>query len=702
MSDATRNTLFRSGLAALALLGAAPAASLAREGGGAGGEQEFVRGDADRDGRVTLMDPFFLLDALFAGIGEIRCGDAADVNDDGTLGISDATLLLEWIFGEGRPPPPPFPAPGRDPTPDGLGCDDPQVRPPVSEPGFAFAWDGPASVRAGERDVELFLAAATATPIGCFTLAYRADLRVVANIRADFQGTLLSPEERPFFKAELLPHPDPALALLRVQALFRGPDNQVIPFPATERPLAGEPLLRLLVDMRADAPRGPGGQQAVLVPALLEDLDPLRPAGLNEFCAGDRAVLVREAAPLLLGIEPAPVFVRGDANLSGRVSPVDVNFILEALFLGGPFFRCLDAADVNDDGLVDVQDASFLLRFVFAGGAPPPPPFPHPGEDPTKDDIGCDDPEVTPPPADPRYRLAWSSGSPDEPHQGEKDFELYLLATTAAPIECFSIAYRVDRLVARNLRADFANTLFPAEKREAFEASPFFGYQLTTLDERFDRLQVGATFVEVFDGGFRAIDFEATRRPLEAERLLRVVFDIPPDAPVGPAVFLEALPFADLPPEDGLYNEYCRRAPPRDGGDGGGAGPLGGEPGGVLPGTGDGGGAIVDGGEYLRGDANGDGRVDLSDALAITNFLFLGGLRPHCCDAADTNGDGKLDVSDPSWLVGFLFRGSPPPPWPFRIISAGVYGGGCTYIRRTPPCSSSESGSGCSPCPSGF
>ena len=73
------------------------------------------------DGRLALEDALGLLEWLFRGRG-LACRDAADVNDDGRLDLTDAIQLLGYLFrGEG-PPPPPFPACGPDPTPDGLSC----------------------------------------------------------------------------------------------------------------------------------------------------------------------------------------------------------------------------------------------------------------------------------------------------------------------------------------------------------------------------------------------------------------------------------------------------------------------------------------------------------------------------------------------------------------------------------------------------
>jgi hypothetical protein len=68
---------------------------------------------------------------------------------------------------------------------------------------------------------------------------------------------------------------------------------------------------------------------------------------------------------------------------------------------------------------------------------------------------------------------------------------------------------------------------------------------------------------------------------------------------------------------------------------------------------------------FRRGDANGDGNVDISDPTFILDFLFRGGQTPLCKDAADGNDDELLDISDPIFVLSFLFLGGAAPPAPF-------------------------------------
>jgi hypothetical protein len=70
-------------------------------------------------------------------------------------------------------------------------------------------------------------------------------------------------------------------------------------------------------------------------------------------------------------------------------------------------------------------------------------------------------------------------------------------------------------------------------------------------------------------------------------------------------------------------------------------------------------------GRFVRGECNGDGAVDISDAIFGLAFLFSGGPGPRCDDGCDANDDGAVDISDAIWLLGFLFLGGPRPPEPF-------------------------------------
>jgi enamine deaminase RidA (YjgF/YER057c/UK114 family) len=58
---------------------------------------------------------------------------------------------------------------------------------------------------------------------------------------------------------------------------------------------------------------------------------------------------------------------------------------------------------------------------------------------------------------------------------------------------------------------------------------------------------------------------------------------------------------------------------------------------------------------YVCGDANGDLTVDISDAVNIINFVFIGGAGPDPYESGDANCDGTVDISDAVWIVNFVF-----------------------------------------------
>ena len=71
------------------------------------------------------------------------------------------------------------------------------------------------------------------------------------------------------------------------------------------------------------------------------------------------------------------------------------------------------------------------------------------------------------------------------------------------------------------------------------------------------------------------------------------------------------------------------------------------------------------GNEFVRGDSNGDGEVNISDAQFSLRWLFLAGREPDCLAAADTNDDESVDISDPIRVLEYLFLGGPRPAPPF-------------------------------------
>jgi hypothetical protein len=64
----------------------------------------------------------------------------------------------------------------------------------------------------------------------------------------------------------------------------------------------------------------------------------------------------------------------------------------------------------------------------------------------------------------------------------------------------------------------------------------------------------------------------------------------------------------------------------------------------------------------LCGDANNDNSVNVSDAVHITNYVFIGGGEPQPVMACgDANTDGGVNISDAVWITNYVFVGGGPP-----------------------------------------
>jgi hypothetical protein len=100
------------------------------------------------------------------------------------------------------------------------------------------------------------------------------------------------------------------------------------------------------------------------------------------------------------GAPPGTPFLRADVGMSapGDDHPADelVNItdairIVRKLFEGSVLeFDCEKAADTDDNGVIEVTDAVYLLSYLFRGEPAPPAPFPDVGQDGTDDSLTCE------------------------------------------------------------------------------------------------------------------------------------------------------------------------------------------------------------------------------------------------------------------------------------------------------------------------
>jgi hypothetical protein len=66
----------------------------------------------------------------------------------------------------------------------------------------------------------------------------------------------------------------------------------------------------------------------------------------------------------------------------------------------------------------------------------------------------------------------------------------------------------------------------------------------------------------------------------------------------------------------------------------------------------------------FRGDCSPDLNIDLSDAVALLNFLFISPEVPACLAACDVDASGSLNITDGIFILQYLFLAGSAPPDP--------------------------------------
>lgn len=74
--------------------------------------------------------------------------------------------------------------------------------------------------------------------------------------------------------------------------------------------------------------------------------------------------------------------------------------------------------------------------------------------------------------------------------------------------------------------------------------------------------------------------------------------------------------------------------------------------------------------QFVRGDANGDGTSNITDAVSMLWCDFLGTGCAACADAADVDDDGQSDITDVVYILNYLFLGGVNPPAPFEACGS--------------------------------
>lgn len=343
-------------------------------------------------------------------------------------------------------------------------------------------------------------------------------------------------------------------------------------------------------------------------------------------------------------------FIRGDSNGDGAISIADIFTTIRSFYIGNVAPPCADAADFDDSGEIDTTDVVTLLGFLFFYTKIPPAPFPEIGFDLTADSLDCVSGSRSS-----EEGLGGGGGKPGDIGQdvdfvnfgrsliygypGEQSLRLPIYIRNYDEVEGLTLSVQTDpRLIWL--------------KRIEFEGSSLSEIHPEMVMQYNQRIQEGylATSILIdaappFEG--RVIYPQAMPRPIA-----NLVFSISPQASVNErvAIYFKTAPGSDaLRP--GLANEFSIRGISER--------PLV-DPRGVT--------VEIAAKEdlFIRGDADGDWSLGITDAIAVLRFKFLGESQ-RCEDSADIDDDGDISMTDVVGLLLYLFSGGAPPAEPFPL-----------------------------------
>lgn len=375
----------------------------------AGGEvpglpARFIRGDVNADGILSQADILAVIRYFYhQNSRQPPCADAADFDDSSTIDITDMVNMASFLYMGGQAlPRTPFPEPGEDPTPDGLGCES-----TANAPGGGAAASSAREERdevdgqvidyiefyshrvsgfPGQRGIRVPITLSNVEEIDGFTVSVAVDSPKVWLEKIDLPRAMPGRNKPEFSPAYTERMEEGYLA----RSMFM---DYLPPFEGRRIPRGkGATVAYLVFGLSAAAEVGERYRVHVM------DIPPesaLRPTPINEISVDGRSIrpaLDRRGLEIVVARE-SELFVRGDLNRDRALNITDVILILRFLFIGETL-ACLDPADVDDNGRVNISDVVILLDYLFnprlsSASLILPEPFPNPGQDPTPDPFDC-------------------------------------------------------------------------------------------------------------------------------------------------------------------------------------------------------------------------------------------------------------------------------------------------------------------------
>ena len=326
--------------------------------------QLFIRGDANNNNSVALPDAIFILNYFYAGGAAPMVQASLDANDNGVPEISDAAYILRLLFDGGPNPPAPFPSLGADTTP----------------PDFPSSRSANVTFELGDAQA-------------CPGNSVRVPFQLTTNMAIEALSFRVIYD--PLYLTYDLIDDDPLFPLIGQAPGFIDVDassgtliggivfDLVQPSSGGLLPQSGTGIFDLLFTV------APFTTEGMLLDLTLEDDVTISPAAYNLVSAlgeVERATLVHAT---VLAECPQLLFRRGDANEDGMVSMSDAVFLVSRLYLAGAPSECERTNDTNGDNQVDLGDIIFLLNALFAAGPNLPAPYPACGSDALAGTVVC-------------------------------------------------------------------------------------------------------------------------------------------------------------------------------------------------------------------------------------------------------------------------------------------------------------------------
>ena len=309
-------------------------------------------------------------------------------------------------------------------------------------------------------------------------------------------------------------------------------------------------------------------------------------------------------------------FMRGDANQDLKVDLADHSTVFGSIvFPGAVTIICDDAADANDDGAVNLADSIYIIQYLWLFGPAPPAPGELLGFDSTIDELTCDGP-VGPsalPTIDHVYSISSVTGMPGTTQIVEVSLEIPAGST---PSDGWSYTVTHDPSVATVIGGDPGSLV----------TEYFFSEVVAN----------GIVQLGVMDLLF---PFDGNTIPEGLHSIATISYTL-----TGSDGDVSTLSFADTPISmisiaEGLA--YTTET----------------NPGSIE--------ISATGPDFVRGECNGDGVLDIGDAIfALTSLFTPGADNPPCTSACDASDDGGFDIGDAVAILSRLFTGTPPLPPP--------------------------------------